>query len=100
MTRDEAIERTLATLEFFEACPQGPAADASGHRGFFYHFLDLAAGRRAHGCELSTMDTAILFAVIMIENFATEMIWRLIRSSPPVLRGLSRAGFSGGWLGR
>ena len=62
VTRDEAIERTLATLEFFEGCRQGPAADASGHRGFFYHFLDLATGRRAHGCELSTMDTAILFA--------------------------------------
>ena len=37
-------------------------ADATGHRGFFYHFLDLISGRRASRSELSTMDTAILVA--------------------------------------
>ena len=30
--------------------------------GFFYHFLDVATGRRAWQCELSTIDTAILVA--------------------------------------
>ncbi|HEY3169582.1 MAG TPA: glucoamylase family protein [Thermoanaerobaculia bacterium] len=62
VTRDEAVARTLATLKFLEGCPKGPQPDATGHRGFFYHFLDLPTGRRAHGCELSTMDTAILLA--------------------------------------
>ena len=62
VTRDEAVERTVATLRFFERCPKGPDPDAAGHRGFFYHFLHLGTGRRAHGCELSTMDTAILLA--------------------------------------
>jgi hypothetical protein len=62
VTRDEAVERTLATLKFFERSPKGGEPDAAGYRGFFYHFLHLTTGRRAHGCELSTMDTAILLA--------------------------------------
>jgi len=62
LTREEAIQRTLATLKFFAESPQGPEPDATGYRGFFYHFLDLRTGKRAYGCELSTMDTAILLA--------------------------------------
>src|SRR5215467_10134749 len=42
--------------------PQGPQPDASGHKGFFYHFLDIETGRRVWQCELSTVDTAFLFA--------------------------------------
>jgi hypothetical protein len=34
----------------------------------------------------------------MIENYRTGLIWRLLRSSPYLIRGLRRAGFSGGWL--
>ena len=36
--------------------------DATGHRGFFYHFLDVSTGRRAWRSELSTIDTTILIA--------------------------------------
>jgi hypothetical protein len=62
VTRAKAIERTLATLRFFWNAPQGPMPDATGHRGFFYHFLDMDTGRRAWRSELSTIDTAILIA--------------------------------------
>ena len=62
VTRPQALERTLATLGFFWNAPQGPMADATGHRGFFYHFLDVRTGRRAGRCELSTIDTTILIA--------------------------------------
>lgn len=62
MTREEAASRTAATLRFFHDAPQGPEPDATGYRGFFYHFLDMHTGRRVHSCELSTMDTAILLA--------------------------------------
>ncbi len=62
LTREEAAARVGTTLKFFAESPQGLEPDATGHRGFFYHFLDLRTGRRAHGCELSTMDTAILLA--------------------------------------
>jgi hypothetical protein len=34
----------------------------------------------------------------MIENFASGMIWSLLRRSRPLVDGLRRAGFTGGWL--
>lgn len=37
--------------------------------------------------------------VLMIENFATGMIWELMRGIPYIKTGLRRAGFQGGWLG-
>jgi hypothetical protein len=60
--RAKAVDRTLATLRFLWKAPQGPMPDATGHRGFFYHFLDVKTGRRAWRCELSTIDTTILIA--------------------------------------
>jgi hypothetical protein len=42
--------------------PQGPGPDTAGHKGFFYHFLDMDTGRRVWNCELSTLDSAFLFA--------------------------------------
>src|SRR5919106_2301604 len=60
--RAKAVERTLATLRFFSKAMQGAAPDATGHRGFFYHFLDVTTGRRAWRSELSTIDTTILIA--------------------------------------
>lgn len=41
---------------------QGPESDATGYKGFFYHFLDMDTGRRVWQCELSTIDTALLLA--------------------------------------
>ena len=49
-------------LRFLLDCPQGPEPDASGYKGFFYHFLDIETGRRVWHCELSTIDSAFLFA--------------------------------------
>lgn len=34
----------------------------------------------------------------MVENYRSDLIWRLMRKSPYVVRGLCRAGFEGGWL--
>ena len=62
MKRIEAIERTLATLRFFWNSPQGTQPDATGYKGFYYHFLDMKTGRRAWECELSTIDTTFLLA--------------------------------------
>ncbi len=62
ISREEAAERTIATLRFFRESPQGPEDDATGHRGFYYHFLDMETGRRAWRSELSTVDTALLLA--------------------------------------
>ena len=62
MTRTDALSRTLAMLRFFSASPQGTAPDATGHQGFYYHFLDMSTGKRAGLCELSTVDSTFLFA--------------------------------------
>src|SRR5712692_3647206 len=62
ITRAQALERTLATLRFFSGSTQSSDVDATGYRGFYYHFLDVTTGRRAWRCELSTIDTTILIA--------------------------------------
>src|SRR3989454_2513823 len=62
MARAAAVDRPLATLRFFWNSPQGPEPDATGHQGFYYHFLDMRTGRRAWQCELSTIDSALLLA--------------------------------------
>ena len=36
--------------------------------------------------------------VLMIENYRSELVWRLMRDNEHVVRGLCRAGFTGGWL--
>jgi hypothetical protein len=60
VTRTEAAERTLTTLRFFWRSKQGPEPDATGYKGFYYHFLDMQTGSRAWQCELSTVDSALL----------------------------------------
>jgi hypothetical protein len=62
LTRAAGVERTLATLRFFWNSPQGPEPDATGYKGFYYHFLDMQTGRRAWQCELSTVDSTFLLA--------------------------------------
>jgi hypothetical protein len=65
LSRAEAIERTRTLLRFFSSSPQGLEADATGFKGFYYHFLDMQTGRRAWQCELSTIDTAIFIAGVL-----------------------------------
>ncbi len=65
ITREEGIARTLATLRFFWTAPQSNAPDATGYKGFFYHFLNMDTGRRAGTTELSTIDTALLLGGVL-----------------------------------
>ena len=62
ISREFAPELALQTLRFFRDSPQGPEPDATGYRGFYYHFLHMKTGRRVWQCELSTIDSAFLFA--------------------------------------
>jgi hypothetical protein len=62
LARADAVARALRTLRFLWHAEQSEAPDATGHRGFFYHFLDPATGCRAWTCELSTIDSTFLFA--------------------------------------
>src|SRR6266446_6349320 len=62
VTREEAIARTLRKLRFFAESEQSSKPDATGYKGFYYHFLDMKTGRRAWECELSTIDSVFLLA--------------------------------------
>jgi hypothetical protein len=62
LTRTEAVRRTLTTLRFFHDSPQGEEPDATGYKGFYYHFLDMNTGRRHGDCEISTIDSTYVLA--------------------------------------
>jgi hypothetical protein len=66
ISRDEAIERTLRKLRFFADSEQSNKVDATGYKGFYYHFLDMKTGKRAWQCELSTIDSTFLFAGMLV----------------------------------
>ena len=36
--------------------------------------------------------------IAMIENYRSDLVWRVMRTNPHIIRGLKRAGFTGGWL--
>ena len=79
VSRQQAAERVLTTLRFFTSAPQGPdPINVAGHKGFFYHFLDMQSGLRFKTVELSTIDTALLLAGVLScqtyfdQNNATE----------------------------
>lgn len=61
-SREFAPEIALKRLRFFRDAPHGPEPDATGYKGFYYHFLDMKSGRRVWNCELSIIDSAFLFA--------------------------------------
>ncbi len=76
ITRDEGRDRVLTTLQTFWNGPQGPqVSGVIGYQGLYYHWLDMnTATRRVDwNSELSTIDTALLFAGILHcrEYFAT-----------------------------
>src|SRR5262245_13761381 len=63
ITREQGIERTLTTLRFLWNARQDTSArGATGHHGFFYHFLYMENGERFKDVELSSIDTGLLFA--------------------------------------
>jgi hypothetical protein len=67
ITREQAVERTLATLRFFHDAPQNDSEDdATGYHGFYYHFLDMESGKRFdRAVELSTVDTSLLLGGVL-----------------------------------
>lgn len=73
ITRSDASRRTLKTLRFFLNSSQGTAPDATGYKGFYYHFLDMQSGKRVWKCELSTVDTAFVLAgMLTASEYFTE----------------------------
>jgi hypothetical protein len=71
--RAEAVRQVRLMLEFL-------ATRAPRQRGFFYHFMEMDSGARAWKCELSSIDSAILFAgaIVAREYFAEPAITALV----------------------
>ena len=67
VSRTQAVDRTLTTLTFLRDLPQGPRATGTGgHKGFYYHFLNMDDGlRRNTWVELSSVDTALLLMGVL-----------------------------------
>ncbi len=101
--RAAAAERTLATLRFLANAPQGDApAGMTGHKGFFYHFVDMDRGVRFEQTELSTVDTALLLGGMLfahgyfdrpaeaeirdlVERIYARVDWRWSQARPPTV---------------
>src|ERR1017187_3484593 len=65
MTRADAVAGALVTLRFFCNSRQGEQSDATGYKGFYYHFLDMTTGQRVWQSELSLIDTTLLLAGVL-----------------------------------
>ena len=100
LSRQEAIDRILRILRFFQHSEQSTDPDATGYKGFYYHFLNMETGKRAWQSELSTMDTAffiagVLSAVTYFTNYRNALMWQLMKRCVFISNGLSAAGFTG-----
>jgi len=70
ITREKAAQITLNTLKFFMNSVQSADTNATGYKGFYYHFLRMDSGTREWECELSTVDTGLLMmGVIFARNY-------------------------------
>ena len=65
MGRSEAATRTLVTLRFLLNSDQSGLPNATGYKGFYYHFLDIESGKRVWQSELSVVDTAFLITGVL-----------------------------------
>ena len=63
--RGDAAQRTLVTLRFFMDCDKSGSAEATGYRGFYFHFLDMDRGTRVWHSEVSLIDTGFLMAGVL-----------------------------------
>jgi hypothetical protein len=66
VARDEGRGRILTALQTLWTKPQGTGSGGYiGYQGLYYHFLDMTYGTRTWDCELSTIDSALLFAGVV-----------------------------------
>ena len=73
IAREKAAQLTLNTLKFFFNSDQNDRPDATGYKGFYYHFLKMDSGQREWNCELSTIDTGILLmGIIFSRNYFNQ----------------------------
>ncbi len=59
ISRDEARQRALVTLRFLQD-------QMTQVHGWYYHFVDVRTGARVWNCELSSIDTTLLLAGVVV----------------------------------
>jgi hypothetical protein len=73
ITREQASVITLKILEFFANSNQSADSNATGYKGFYYHFLRMDSGTREWKCELSSIDTGILMmGILFAQNYYNQ----------------------------
>jgi hypothetical protein len=73
INREEAAQITLNALDFFYNSVQSTATNATGYKGFYYHFLAMDSGARTWDCELSSVDTGLLaMGFIFARNYYNQ----------------------------
>lgn len=73
VNRPEAVARVRDMLRFL-------AREAPRQHGFFYHFMEMDTGARAWQCEVSSIDSSLLYAgaIVAREYFADPEISALV----------------------
>jgi hypothetical protein len=101
---------TIAPWGMLAALPFSPPAPLAAIRQVLEKYPDICADwRMSSAFNLSCIDRGGWISeghygldqgivVMMIENYRSGMIWKLMRSCPYISNGLRGAGFSGGWL--
>ena len=70
ITRQQAAQITLNMLNFFMNSVQSADTNATGFKGFYYHFFRMDSGTREWNCELSSVDTGLLMmGIIFARNY-------------------------------
>ncbi len=73
ITREQAADITLKMLKFFDNSVQSADTNATGYKGFYYHFLRMSSGTREWKCELSSIDTGLLMmGILFARNYYNQ----------------------------
>ena len=100
---DLALPAIAAQHRHFGAHIYGDYGFVDAFNPSFDFDVPLQAGRRIKGVgwvdnDYIGIDQGLILA--MLENHRSRLIWRVMRNNAHLRRGLRRAGFGGGWLGR
>jgi hypothetical protein len=103
---------TISPCAALASLPFAPELALSALRHFCARYPEVTTGSRLPGgfnptvpggspsgwvcTDYFGLDQGIV--VLMIENYRSGLMWKLMRRCPYIGSGLRRAGFSGGWL--
>jgi hypothetical protein len=96
-----APEIVLPAIHFYQSQPEMKVANVYGFKASFNPTHPGEPGNTV-GWWVSPWHFGLNQGpiVLMIENYRSGMVWRLMRGCSYVREGLSRAGFTGGWLSK